>query len=112
MDVDIEIKAGAENVFTQNPILAGLVDGFLHPFEGELIFAAYINVTFVRADRISGNQHSLDDGEGVSFKDDTVFKGSGFAFICIANDIFLCARRFADRFPLNSSRKTSPTATA
>ena len=37
---------------------------------------------------------------GIAFEHDAVLECAGFAFICVADDVFLVAMRHADKFPL------------
>ena len=111
MDVNVEIKTRAKDVFAQHAILAGLLDGFLDTVQGELILAADVDIAFVRADRVGSNQHRFDDAEGIAFHDDPILEGSGFAFIGVTNDIFLGSWRLLDCIPLDTNGKTCATTT-
>jgi len=112
MNVDIEVETRTKNVFTQTAILAGLLNGYLDPVKGELVLSTDINVTFIRPNRIGGYQHGLYDAERVAFHNDTVLEGSRFAFIGVADDIFLLTECFPDRIPFNAGWKTRASTTA
>jgi hypothetical protein len=68
------------------------------------ILAANVDVTFIRADGVARNCHRFEHDMRVAFKHDAVFERAWFAFIGIADDIFLVALRRADKFPLAPGR--------
>src|SRR5690606_24349805 len=102
----------AKDVSTQDAILAGLLNSFLNTVQGELIFSTDIDITFVRADSISSNQHRFNDAEGITFHDDPILEGSGLTFIGVTDNVFLGSWRFSDCIPLDTNAKTCTTTTA
>ena len=87
-DVDIKIEAGAQDVFTQKPQLAGLADGNLEALDGDGVFRPDVYVALLGPDGVAGNGHGLQHHMGVPLQDGAVHKGAGVPFVGVAADVF------------------------
>ena len=58
-ELNIKIKAAAENIFSQQTVLSCLVNCDLKPLYRNGIFRTYINISLGSADGVSGNSHCL-----------------------------------------------------
>jgi len=106
----MEVKARAENVFTQKSVGLCLLDGRVQALQGELVLTADIDIAFISANSITGNEHGFDDAVRVTFQDYAVLEGAGLAFIRVADDILFCSSSFANKTPFQAGRKTCAAA--
>src|SRR5215211_218314 len=98
--MNVEVEPGFKNIIAKKTKFLCLLDGALQAAIRETILTTDVDVAFVRANRIGGDRHRLQDRVRVAFQHDTVLEGAGFAFIRVANDIFPVAMRQADEPPL------------
>jgi hypothetical protein len=111
-DLQLEIEAGAENVFAQQPALARLGKGDLEPLDGQRILGADVDISLRRADRERGNRHAFDHRVGVAFDDAAVHEGAGIALVGVADDEFLTPRSVSGERPFPPRGKPGPSAAA
>src|SRR5690606_9529062 len=78
---DVKRKRGAKNMSTQVVSLLQLGDGRAEAVNGQGIFRPDINIAFIAADGIGGNNHPLQHAVGVAFQKTPVHKSTGVAFI-------------------------------
>ncbi len=110
MDVHLKIMTGVENVLSKKTHFLRLADGHVDAFLGEGVFTADIDVALVGTDCISGDDHRFEDGMRVALQDQAVLEGARFTLIRIADDIFLFALSFGDKFPFGAGREAGSTA--
>ena len=77
---------------------------------GQGILAADIDIAFGCAHRVGGEGHRLENAVWIAFKDDTVFKCAGFAFIRIADHVFLWAGCLGNKAPFRARWEACPAA--
>ena len=90
----------------------GQSNGRVELGNGVRIFAADIDVALLRADRMGGDRHALDQLEGIAFHQHAVGEGAAVALVGVADDVFARARRLGDGAPLDPGRKPRPAAPA
>src|ERR1700683_5067955 len=101
----VKIKAAALDVFAEVALGVGFGDRRVHDVDNVAIFAAYIDVALVRADRAAGDDHAFDQLVRVHFHQRTILAGSRFAFIGVRQDIFRLGGVFGNETPLQSGGK-------
>ena len=106
----VEPEAGAENVFTENSSLVGLIDGFLHGEEGIVVFAPDIDVADVAVERVGGDEGAFDELVRIAFHDHPVLEGAGFAFIRVDHQVFRLVGVLGDKGPLQAAGKAGSAA--
>ena len=111
-DVDIEIEPGLHDVLAEEAVLMGLVEGDLQTLDRDRVLCADVDVTLVRADRVTGDGHGFEDHVGVAFQDGTVHEGTGVAFVRVTADELLRCVIALGEFPLEARRETGAAASA
>src|SRR5690606_6183315 len=66
-----------------------------------------VNISLVRSDGISADDHTFDNAVWIAFHEASVHVGTGIAFVSVGDDIFWLTMRPADTFPFDGSRKAS-----
>src|SRR6266498_2495839 len=74
VDDDVEVEAGALDIFAEPALATGLVDGALEARGGAEILTTDVDVGFVAADSVGGDENAFDEGVGVPLEDVTVFE--------------------------------------
>ena len=112
LDLDVEIKRGAEYPFAEEEAAPGLVQRQLEAFNREGIFRPKVYVAFMRADGIPGNDHAFDDRMGIALDHGAVHERAGVSLVRIADNILGITPRLARQFPLQARREpgASPPA--
>ena len=85
-----EREVRAQNVVAQKSEFFRLLDCDTKSVDRDGVFCADVEITVLRADCVTCNHHTFDDGKGVSFENGTVHKRARVAFVAVANDV-LCA---------------------
>ena len=94
----------------QQAFAPGLVDGPGEAFNRQWIFRPNIKNSLACSDGIGRDGHSFQHAVWITFHDAAVHKGSGVAFIAIANDVFRSTAGLRNGGPFQASRKTGPAA--
>src|SRR5439155_3415858 len=99
-EFDIEVKTIAENTFS--PVASGLcfrqsIGGALY---GGFIIGVYIQVGFVCADGIGGDNDALDDEMGKIFHEQPIFFAAWFILSAVEHHVPWLFRTFAREGPL------------
>ena len=84
MQIDIHGKAGPQDIRAQIFRLIGFGQGPLDDLGGQCEFTANVNVGGSHADRIGGQDHSLDHLVRVSFHELAILERARFALIGVA----------------------------
>ena len=96
----IKIKAGAEDVFTEQAVLTRLVDSNLQTLNGNRVLRTNIYATLGSADSIAGNRHSLNQRVGVALENGTVHECARVALVGVTANILLVGVVACGKFPL------------
>ena len=78
----------------------------------ERIFRADIDIAVLRADRVAGDRHALDQAEGIALHQHAVGEGAAVALVGVADDEFSSARRIEHGLPFDPGRKARAAAPA
>ncbi len=108
VDLQVETELGAQDVFPQETKLPGLGNGLAQTFDRQGIFVTHVNVTRLRPDGISPDDHALDDRMRVAFHDRPIHKGPGVAFVAVANDKLDLAFALTAQPPFAPGEKSGP----
>ena len=100
-EVDIEVKAGAEDVLAQQSVFPGLLDGDLETVNGDGVLGPDVDVALVGADGVAGDGHSLQHHVGVAFQNGTVHERAGVALVGVAADILLVGLDWRPQRPIS-----------
>ena len=111
-EVDVEVKAGAEDVLAEEAVFPGLLDGDLEAVDGNRVFGADVDVALGRADGVAGDGHCLQHDVGVALEDRTVHERAGVAFVGVAADILLVGLIDRREAPLPPGREAGAAAAA
>ena len=111
-DVDVEVKAGVENVLAQQAVFAGLLDGNLQTLNGDRVLRANVDEALVGADRIAGDRHGFEDRVGVALQNRSVHEGAGVALVGVAADILLIRLVGGGKSPLFTGGEAGAAAAA
>ena len=112
VDLEIEVKAGSQDVLSQQAVFLGLVDGDVQAVDGQRILGPAVDVPLVGADGLGGDDHAFQNGVGIGLQDAAVHEGAGIAFVGVAQDIFDVARRGGGELPFHSRGETGAAAAA
>ena len=111
-DVQIEIKAAAEDVLAEQAHLFCLLDRDLQTFDGDGILRTHIDVAFGRAGSITADRHRFDDAVRVAFQHAAVHERTRVAFVGVADHIFLIRLVRRRKAPFQARRETAAAAAA
>ena len=109
-DFDVKVKARSQDIFTQQAVLAHLLQGNLQVFDRQWVLAPNVDETARRADSISADEHSFQHPVGVAFYDAAVHVSAGVALIGVTDDVLDVAGGVATEFPLEPGGKPGPTS--
>ena len=112
VDLQIEVKAGSQDILSQQAVFLGLVDGDVQAVDGQRILGPAVDVTLVGADGLGGDDHPFQNGMGVRLQDAAVHEGAGIAFVGVAQDVFDVARRGGGELPFHARRESGAAAAA
>src|SRR5436309_3329822 len=112
MDVNFDVKSGAENVMPKEIVFARFVNGAREDFRAFREFASYINIGRACIQCEARDQDSFEQLMGVFVDDVAVLERAWLRFIRVADQIdrFLLIR--LDEAPLHPARETGASATA
>ena len=114
---NVEFEAAAKNVVAEKSVFGGRLNGVLHAFGSQRIFATKVDVTLARAGDKAGNRHTLKNRERIAFHEDAVFESARLGFIGVADDVMRAGGILLQqitlqekRFPFLGSRKCRAAA--
>ena len=90
-DLDIEIKACAEDVLAEKSSFSCLLKSYGESVNGNRILCTNVNEALVCADSVSGDSHSLDDSVRVALEDRSVHECARVALVGVTSDILYIA---------------------
>ena len=108
----VEAEIGAEDVLAEKSDLARLLDGVAKTPYGDRILGADVEVTVLSADSVSGDDHTLNNCEGVALEDGAVHKCAGVALVAVADDVLLVALDVESELPLAAGGESAAAAAA
>jgi hypothetical protein len=108
---DVEVDAGAEDVFAEEASGVGIGHGFFDDLEEVAVLAAQIDEAELRADGQASDHGAFDDGVRIFEEDDVVFAGAGFGLIAVDQDVLGFLGDFGHEGPLHTGGEAC-TATA
>ena len=112
MDIDVEVEAGAEDVFSEKTFSAGFFDGVPNDLGRFGEFAADVDVGEVDIGREGGNGKAFDELVRVLVEDVTVLEGAGLGFVAVDNDVVVLAIVVFDEAPLGTGGEARSASTA
>ncbi len=112
VDLQIEVKAGSQDVLAQQAVFLGLVDGDVQAVDGQRILGPAVDVTLMGADGLGGDDHAFQNGVRVGLQDAAVHEGARVAFVGVAQHVFDVARRGGGELPFHARRETGAAAAA
>ena len=107
----VERLAAAGYVGAEVAGITGDGEGLVQHANGIRVFRAHIDVALVGPHGEAGNDHALDQQEGVAFHQHTVGEGAGVALVGVAHHVLLPSPGVAHGAPLDAGRERR-TATA
>src|SRR3954471_24342241 len=110
--IAIELLARAEDVVAEKALGIGIINRLLHDSEQIAILAADVDVSLLRADGESGDDHAFDNRVGVLLEDQAVFAGARLGFVAIHQNVFRFGGFFRNEAPLHSGREAGAAASA
>ena len=108
----IKVKAGSENVLSEQPLVVSLINRRLEAFHRERILCTDIDVSVVGVCCDCSDQHTLDDTVRFPLHHGAVHKCTRIALVTIADDIFFFLLLIKNLLPFASGRKSAATASA
>ena len=111
-ELDVEVEASAEDVLTEEAILAGLADGDLQTVDGQRILGTDVHKTLAGTDGVATDGHGLDDAVGVTLEDGTIHESTGVALVGVADDVLLVGLVLGAEAPLDAGGEAGTTTTA
>ena len=108
----VKIEAGIEDVFAQQAVFLGLLDGDFQAVDRNRILRAHINIAFRRADGITADCHSFHDTVRIAFQRGAIHKCAGVALVRVADDIFLIRLVHGGQLPLAAGWEAAAAAAA
>jgi len=111
--VNVEGEAGAENVGSQQPEFAGLIQREGQVLDGQRILGADVDDSLRGPGGVGADQHSLDDAVRVSFQDAAVHVRARIAFVGVTDDDLAAAAWLpGEHFPFHSGGEAASAAPA
>jgi hypothetical protein len=104
--LDVEPMGRAGHGLAEQPLSARDGDRRRHRRDRMGVFRTDVDIPLGRADGDAGDDHPLDQDEGIALHDHAVGKGSTVALVGVADDVLLWRRRLRNRPPLDTGRKT------
>ncbi len=86
-NLEVEVKARTQDVFSQEAALAALGDGQREPLDCQRVLRPAVDVALVRAYCPGANDHSFDDRVRIAFQHAPVHEGSGVALVRVAQEV-------------------------
>ena len=111
VDIDVEVKAGAEDVFPKKTFCAGFLDGVPNNLGRFGKFAAYVDVGEVDIRRVGGDGEAFDELVRILVEDVAVLECAGLGFVAVDDDVVVLAVVVFDEAPLGTGGEAC-TATA
>ena len=102
-----EAEVCSQDVVAQKTDLLGLPDCDPQSLDCDGILGSDIEITVLCTDRVTGDDHSLDDRKGISLEDRAVHECARVTFVTVADDVLLIARRVECELPLASGRESA-----
>jgi len=111
-DLEVQIKAAAEDVLSEQAIGFRVGDGLFQPLDGEGILCTAVDVAFAGSDGIGADDHAFDDTVRIALHHGTVHESARIALVGVADDIFLFSGLIEGEFPFFPGRKTAAATAA
>ncbi len=112
VDVDVEVKAGAEDVFAEKTFRACFFDGVPNDLGRFGKFAADVDVGEVNICGEGGNGEAFDELVRVLVEDVAVLEGAGLGFVAVDNDVVVFAVVVFDEAPFGSGGEAGSASAA
>ena len=110
--MQVKVKAGAEDVLTQQAVLTSLIDSDLQTSHGDGVLGTDVHVTLSSADGVTGDGHSLHQTVGVTLQNGTIHKRTGVALVGVTDNVLLGSLVGGGQRPLTAGGEaTAATAT-
>ena len=109
-DMDIEIKAGIQDVCSQKAALSGLVDGHGQTFHGQWVFRPDINISLMSLGGDAGDDHALQDPMRIALHHGAVHERARIALISVADYVFLGTGLTQNLLPLSAGGEAAASA--
>ena len=106
------MKAGAEDVLTQQTRFFGLGDRCAKALDRQRILRADVDVALVASCGATRNHHAFENCVGIALHDGLVHERAGVALVAVADDVLLALRHPADAFPLLAGREAGAASAA
>ena len=97
---DVKLESAAKNVFSEQPIFTGLLDGAAQAVHSQRIFGAYVHDPFIRAHHVAADNHALQQRMRIALDLVPVHVGAGVAFVRVADDVFVIGLGLGHELPL------------
>ena len=110
--IKIEIETGALDVLAQVAARVGFADGAVHVIDQVAIFAANVDVAFVRVHRAAGDQDAFDQLMRIVFHQQPILAGARLALVGIDDDVLRLGRRARHEAPFHAGGKSRAAAAA
>ena len=108
----VEIESRAEDVVSQQTVVAGLLHGYLETLHGQGILGADVHQTLGGSDTVAADGHGLDYRVGVALEDGTVHERAGVALVGVADHVLLLAGALGGYLPLETGGESSAAASS
>ncbi len=111
-DVDVKVKAAAQDVLSQQAVGLGLRDRDLKAVDGNGVLGAHIDVALIGPDGIARDGHGLQHRVRVALQNGAVHEGARVALIGVADDVFGIRLAFRGQLPLDAGGEAAAAAPA
>src|SRR5262249_27492832 len=112
MNQQIEVEAGAEDVFAEITAFVGFGDGRIHDVQHVAVFTANIDKAVMRIDGTARDDDAFNQLVRVHFHQRAVLAGAGLGFIGVADDVPGLWQVLGDEGPLEAGGETRSAAAA
>ena len=112
MREDVEVEAGAQDIFAEIVVGVGLCDGGVDDSLLHRELAAQVGVCGMRTDGAARDHDSLDDAVRIEFELVAIREGAGLALVGVAAQVDRLLRVLRDEAPLDAGRKRRAAASA
>ena len=109
--MEVEAKAAAHNVIAQETQLLRLGHSDLEALDGEGILGADVDIALGCACGDTCNEHTFNDGVGVTLHDALIHESAGVALVTVADHVLHVRHITADALPLTTSGEAAAAAT-
>src|SRR5689334_12704064 len=109
MGIKIEIPPGAQDVFPKVTARVGLCDSSVHNFDQITVFSANEDITLIRSNGPTRDQHPLSQLMGIVFHQQPILASAGLALVRVTDHVSRLTGGARHKAPFHAGRESRTT---